>query len=293
MYSCENLDDRNVKDFKILNSNRKYFNSLNKDFFNSYKSLNFIQKYFERKRVKLLNVGENYCGYLWVSNNSKKFYNIESMSISSIVNDKKFFRCLLNSITKKGSFLYKCERNAFNYQLLEHLGFYKTFGTLQMYKNLNEIFNITFKDGLSVDEFIENKDEKKRCKIQNDIFKKEDRIPLSVQDIYFDESQDYYLNKGCFFLNFYGITIGYGQIILNDNIPTIVNFGVISEYRGRGYGKIFILFLLNVAFKKGYEKILLKVDSNNVKALNLYSSVGFKVHKEVFTLQLNYNYMDY
>ena len=57
-------------------------------------------------------------------------------------------------------------------------------------------------------------------------------------------------------------------------------FIAISEdaYRGQGYGKIALLWLLDYGFKKlKLHKINLGVTENNIPAVNMYQSVGFEI----------------
>ncbi len=130
-----------------------------------------------------------------------------------------------------------------------------------------------------------DKDEKARCLLQNEIFKNDDRIPINIEDIYYDEAQEYYFDKGAIFIKFDNIPIGYGQIIIEDKVASIVNFGIIEKYRKKGYGKVFLRYLLNIAVDNEFSRVSLKVDSNNVVALNLYIALGFNIKKEFYTWQ--------
>ncbi|SMC16992.1 Acetyltransferase (GNAT) family protein [Clostridium acidisoli DSM 12555] len=286
MLSCVNLNNNNINNLKKLNDDRKIFNNINKDFFKFYNDLNFIQKHFRKKLVKLLEDSGKYVGYIWINNDSRKYYRIESLSININEDSVKCFKMLLNSISLKGSFIYECEKNNFNYKVLKEIGFKKIQGTLEMCCNLIGTKHLEIRKDISITKFLSNQDEKIRCYIQNKIFEKDDRIPLSIQDIYFDESQDYYFEDGCYFINIDDKPIGYGQIIVNDSMPIVVNFGILSEYRKNGYGKYFIKFLQNVAVKNGFKEIYIKVDWDNRIAFELYKSVGFKVDKEIYKWKL-------
>ena len=95
---------------------------------------------------------------------------------------------------------------------------------------MNITFSIVQKD----------KDEKARCILQNEIFNNDDRIPINIEDIYYDEAQEYYFDKGAIFIELDNKPIGYGQIIVEDKVAIIVNFGIIEKYRKEGYGKVSI-----------------------------------------------------
>ena len=54
--------------------------------------------------------------------------------------------------------------------------------------------------------------------------------------------------------------------------------GIIHEhYRGRGYGKKLLKETLKKAKELNFEKVLLKVEEENIKAVNLYKKVGFRI----------------
>lgn len=285
MYNCIDLNKTNIYNFKKLVTLKDKFNSLNKDFFCIYDDLNFIQKYFQRKRVKILNYGEESIGYIWTTNNFRSVYIIEAMNVLSNGNLdlKKCYEKLLHSVNNKGVFIYECEKNEYNFKTLQEIGFKVISGTLEMKCSLEENYAINFNRDVVFENFVLNRDERKRCDIQNAIFEKDGRTPLSINDIYFDECQNYYFDKGSFFVKFKDDVIGYGQIIINNGIPVIVNFGIIESFRGKGYGKLFLRFLLLKAKENKFKDILIRVDSSNNIALNLYKSLGFKIKKEICT----------
>lgn len=285
MYNCMDLNKTNIYNLKKLTTFKDKFNNLNKDFFNMYDNLNFVQKYFQRKRVKILNYGEESIGYIWTTNNFRAVYTIEAMNVlpNNNLNLKECYKELLHSVSNKGVFIYECEKNDYNFKTLEDIGFKKINGTLKMRCPLDYNFNFEMKDDITIENLVLNRDEKKRCDIQNNIFKKDGRTPLALEDIYFDQCQNYYFEKGCFFIKLKDFIIGYGQIIINEGIPVIVNFGILDSFRGKGYGKFFLLFLLSKAKEINFKEIFIGVDSSNTIALNLYKSVGFKIEKEICT----------
>lgn len=286
MNICVNLDKNKMEILKKLNEKRNEFNNLNRDFFTFYNDLNFIQKHFIRKSVKLLKHNGTYTGYIWISDDCDNYYKIESINAKENMNLTQNLRTLLKSFAQKKPFFYECEKNDFNYKILKDIGFMKKQGTIEMHCNLENNFHFEIPESISIKKFIPNMDERKRCDLQNKIFKTDVRIPLSIQDIYFDESQEYYYEDGSYFIKLGNREIGYGQLIMNNYVPTIVNFGILDEYRGRGLGKLFIKFFLKLAANKNLDNVFIKVDYSNKIAFNLYSSVGFKVYKEIYTWKL-------
>lgn len=288
MLTCINLNNSNLEHLKKLNKNRRSFNELNEDFFKTYNKMNFVQKYFLKKNVKLLKNDEEYIGYIWVDNNYSREYKIKAMNVNKVNNLLECLKKLLNSINKNNTYTYECQQNEKNTAILKELGFKKATGNIELLCSLTEdAVEPLIIDEITIRKFIINRDEKLRCYIQNKIFEKDDRIPLSVQDIFFDEAQEYYFNEGCYFISEGKKVIGYGQIIVSDAIATIVNFGILKEYRKKGYGRYFLNFLKKVAKDNGFKKIYIKVDWDNEVAFKLYKAEGFKVLKEVDTWKLN------
>ena len=50
---------------------------------------------------------------------------------------------------------------------------------------------------------------------------------------------------------------------------------VFKEKRGEGFGKILLKEMIQLTNKMGIKKIFLKVDEENIVAVNLYKQVGF------------------
>ncbi|MBZ9622548.1 GNAT family N-acetyltransferase [Clostridium sp. FP2] len=73
-----------------------------------------------------------------------------------------------------------------------------------------------------------------------------------------------------------GIIIGKVHISVTDNEGFIYGFGVIPEYRGKGYGREILCLALDILKKKQVDNIFLEVATENKKALGLYESCGFE-----------------
>ena len=55
----------------------------------------------------------------------------------------------------------------------------------------------------------------------------------------------------------------------------ILNLSVTRNHQGKGIGKLFIRFLLNIARNKRAQTMMLEVRPSNIRAINCYSSAGF------------------
>jgi Acetyltransferases len=58
----------------------------------------------------------------------------------------------------------------------------------------------------------------------------------------------------------------------------IYSFGVRSAYQGRGYGRQILTEMIRLLHEQGQQHIMLDVESNNTRAFNLYSSLGFTIY---------------
>jgi len=285
MYSWEFLNKWNLKSLVYLNSKRHNFNKLNMDFMDEFKKDSMIKKFLIKKNVHLLKYNDKYIGFIWVKKEtSKETYNINCIEMCrEFFLDVNTYNLLLKSFKSAESFIYKCEKNLYNYEILKKLNFEELEGNFELAINLEEYFELKHFENIKVEALVKYKEEEVRCRIQNEVFHKDGRIPISVDDIYYDETQNYYVDDGSLFIKLNNEAIGYGQLIFKDGVPFVVNFGLLSKYRGKGYGKYFLKYILNYTKSIGYEKAYIKVDINNFVAINLYKSVGFIEIKECCT----------
>ncbi len=63
-----------------------------------------MQKHFIRKNVKLLKNKGTYTGYIWINNDSKKYYKIESINANQDANISQSIMTLLKAFSKKEPF---------------------------------------------------------------------------------------------------------------------------------------------------------------------------------------------
>ncbi|MDP4143979.1 MAG: GNAT family N-acetyltransferase [Bacillota bacterium] len=280
MYKSVKLNNKNLADFKLLNANRVKFNSLNEDFFKIYDELSLLKKMALRRNVNLLKNGENYIGYIWTNKINERNCSINSMSIENCENVTQCYKILLSSLNHCLNLTYLCEDKNENTAVLKAIGFKNKSCTLSMYSNLETFNYFSLDTDISFKRLDRGNDEDIRCKIQNEVFQKEDRIPLYLDDIYYDEDQNYYYDEGAIFIKKKDKYIGYGQIIIENNMPTIVNFGILKEYQGKGYGKQLLAYLLNILKTNNFNKVFIKVNADNQIAINLYKSYGFHVYSK-------------
>jgi GNAT superfamily N-acetyltransferase len=291
MYNLTNLTLKSINSFRKINQDNSNFNLSNKDFFDEYDNSNIIQKMFLRKNVNLLfeegdkKLENSYIGYIWYEKHGKHYSSINSINVIGGNDLVNCYKALISPLVSNSLITYECECNDVNVDILSMLGFKKAKGLMELEKQCTGYHNVQVPKDVTFSIIEKNKDEQLRCNLQNEIFKNKNRIPINVEDIYYDEAQEYYINKGSIFINLYGMPIGYGQVIVEDNVAIIVNFGIIEKYRKEGYGKVLLSYLLNVAMDNNFNKVALKVDANNVPALNLYLTLGFNIKRELYTFE--------
>jgi len=136
--------------------------------------------------------------------------------------------------------------------------------------------------------FKESLDEELRCTIQNSVFYDKNRIPLITEDIFSEENEDYYINNfGVFISDSNGQAVGYGQIILSDGFYTIVNLGILADYRQQGYGELLVKYLVEFCHNNSIKDIYIRVEKKNTKALSLYKKIGFNEYEPIVTMHKN------
>lgn len=286
MYKYVKFSKILIPQFKELNDARRSFNPLNEDFFQYYNTTTLPQKLFLRKNITILEYNKNLCGYIWTSIDSKNLYNIRALSVNLPNKSVDYIRLLLKTLKPGFTANFLCENNGINMELLKEVGFNKKVGTIEMSVDLKKEIKSTTMENIKFEMFKKGFDEKIRCDIQNEVFKDKNRIPISTRDIYFDEKQNYYFSPGAIFIKKDNNYIGYGQVIIEGNTPIIVNVGILPDYRGKGYGKLLINYLLKIINDYNYNTATINVDSNNVNAFNLYKNCGFNILKEYVNLEI-------
>ncbi len=70
--------------------------------------------------------------------------------------------------------------------------------------------------------------------------------------------------------------IGKIRVDYSDNLAFICGFGILPDFRGKGYGKATLMEVLRLINEKNINEIELDVETKNSNPLNLYKSVGFE-----------------
>lgn len=71
--------------------------------------------------------------------------------------------------------------------------------------------------------------------------------------------------------------IGIGSSSLDDGEVSIFGFGIIPEFRSKGYGYDLLHLIVEQLRQSGIREIVIEVDSNNIHAFKLYQKFGFQI----------------
>lgn len=300
MVLLEKLSNGNFEKFKELSLERINSENYDKNFFEYYEKEKFFFKIFFKKFVKLFVYNNEIVGYIW--------YEVPveiPIRVWSLYVKEEYLEHLDSSILKyfdNTILSYETPDDDINNIMLENLGFKKVKPSVLMnikvnnFKKEQYIKSLIYK--LENDPYIlkklmyftnndysslivtvevmkKNEEEQLRCDIQNSVFSKVDRFPLQIEDIENDIKQEYYIDSLSMFIKINNIAIGYGQVIYNRQMYTVVNFGVIKEFRGCGFGKILLCELIKRCKEMNILDLYIRVEENNISALKLYSWIGF------------------
>lgn len=277
MIKTKKLTKSNMDSLVELNSKSAKFNSMNEDFFELYSETNHVNRHIMKKNIKIIYFNSVAIGYIWYANIERRKYVMKSFYVENIPFLSKNFQYIAKGNFKSNSvIIYNSDDGIECNRFMSGIGFERVSSIKEMEINTKNINFLKKTDEVYIGDFISGKDEIIRCTLQNKIFQSSERIPLSVDDIYLDEEQDYYIKEGSFFLMKDGAYIGYGQLVYLNNSIYLVNFGIVERYRKKGYGEQFLYLLLRKAQELAYDHIKIKVDNDNFSALSLYSKIGFE-----------------
>ena len=297
MVLLERLSSNNFENFKTLNLERFSKENYDKNFFEYYENEKFFLKIFLKKFVKLFIYNKNVIGYIWYEVPVEIPVRVWSLYVKpeylSLLSPN-----ILNNFNNTILSYETCDDKT-NNEMLSKLGFKKVkpssinlknynktqqianlISSLKDNKDLLKKINILYNSNInkvkiSIEKVVLKKDEELRCKLQNSIFSASTRVPLEIQDIENDIEQDYYIEDLSLFIKVNNIAIGYGQIIYNRDMYTVVNFGIIKEFRNYGFGKILLNHLIQTAKNMNIDDLFIRVEETNYSALKLYNWIGF------------------
>lgn len=286
MIKAGQMTRREIEEYKDTLMRFTEFNAYNEDFYASYSSASMLVKMQLRSSVRIIRFNDEPIFFIWFDIRS---YNSVLRSIIPFdrayeLKDQDFFHMIIPAFIKSvvpraesGRYAYQALENEENTMLLKLMGFSLDESVLVMRIDTQEIPEPSA--SLEVIDF-RLEDIQDRVQIQNNIFNDKYRIPLNKSDILIEISKRIYIPEASMFLMKDSRKIGYGQIIKGVEGNYLVNFGIIEERRGQGYSRDFLVYVLNRGKELGFREIFLEVNAYNIKAVNLYNSIGFRVIKK-------------
>ncbi|OOM10514.1 GNAT family N-acetyltransferase [Clostridium saccharobutylicum] len=275
MILVENLSLFNIESFKKLYNANENAYICDKDFFEIYNDECFILRYIIRKQIKLFKIKDEYIGYVWYEYPSNRgLSNIYALYVKDEY--LELIDISLLASLKSCALKFDATDNLKTRYIMNKLQFNSECETILMRIASINCYNNLYDKSLRFKHFKKKKDEKLRCDIQNSIFNDKGRTPLTINDIYAEEEESYYIDDYSVFLyNDYGDPVGYGQIIYNKGIYTIVNFGILSQHRNKGYGETLVKYLIKLCYEDSIDRVYIRVEKTNYIALALYNKIGF------------------
>lgn len=73
-----------------------------------------------------------------------------------------------------------------------------------------------------------------------------------------------------------GVLIAYVGVMITLDTADIIKIGVTKSQQGKGYAKRLMMLLLQILKDNGVKYVMLEVEHQNFKAINLYTGCGFK-----------------
>lgn len=288
MYRIERLNSYNKVHIKELNLKAKNFNKYNEDLYEYLNDHPWYKRVMLGDKIYLLKFQDNYEGFIWYVKEVDGSFTIKSLYICP----EYATRNLLRSVSQKvftgldGHLFYSCTYNDDINNILNSLGFKINNSFVELALDLNTVEYFHIPDH-NIQDFAENFHEETRCFIQNEVFHSENRVPLRVDDIIYEERQNFYIKKGGILIRANNKYVGYGQIILTNNEPYIVNVGILNEFRHDGLGNILMKALINRCKHLKYDKVYIRCYKDNEVALKLYKQLGFKEETSMYNWVLN------
>lgn len=288
MVSAEQLSAKDIQNYKSELLNYMEFNELNENLYDSYMRSSLFNKIQYKAGARVIYHQGLPLMIIWseTRNYNVKVRTIIPLTSMNSVNQETMSEIMDNFISSLPphldiqQFEYQAVRNDENDAVLDQMGFIRRKGILLMSMNT---------DGADLPERkikirkFHIEDIKARVDIQNIIFDNKYRLPINSADVLIEVSKKSYIPDLSFFYMDEESPIGYGQVSTHDSKFFLVNFGLVPTHRGKGLSRDFLLSIIAKAKERGIRKIFLEVNADNIKAVNLYHSVGFREQQNTCT----------
>lgn len=259
----KDLEDICINEDKVnLKLELDYRNEIDKNYETNISEINEILYYINGKLI----------GYLGISNFGRNIAEINGM-----VHPKFRRRGIFTKLTDMA--LEECKKRNFNEILL--LCDDKSYSAIKFISNKNGVYsfsecrmkctNWSLREGNKNISLVKAKNEDiDEINKLNNIFFGDIWYEVIMPE---DEEKN---NHITYLIKLYNEVIGKIKISKDSNFAFISGFGIVPEYRGKGYGKEALIETLNNLNKDKIYDAELDVEIKNKKALNLYKDCEFK-----------------
>ncbi len=231
------------------------------------------------KSVYIVLNNDEKIGILLIDSSNREIYFYPLEESSNNINFNEFINSAKERFSlKEYTFNFNCREikdiDTFekDYEIINSVKFMKC----DLNNNYNVFSNLNTSNEFNIRKYTLKQDEKIRVELQNQIFNSvKGRSELTLKDVMMEEYSPRFIEDMCFILESNEKAIGYGQIINLNESFYLANFGVISDFRGKGCGRYLLHYIMLMCYKKDMEEIYLTVDNNNFSAIKLYASNGF------------------
>ncbi|PMP79476.1 MAG: hypothetical protein C0176_05380, partial [Mesoaciditoga sp.] len=105
----------------------------------------------------------------------------------------------------------------------------------------------------------------------SDYYRHPDEVTNKMSNILDSKEREMYMGFTC------DKAVGICSVGMENSDPSIYGFGIMPEYRKKGYGEELMKLVMNKLIKRNIKTIKLDVDYENSPALNLYLKIGFEI----------------
>ncbi|PKK39253.1 hypothetical protein ABB02_01485 [Clostridiaceae bacterium JG1575] len=175
----------------------------------------------------------------------------------------------------KRSYTYHCLLNEWNIEVMRALNFGVSQWQRVMHRELAATKAPELGEGLRVRPVKTRQDFALRVRVQNEVFQNKNRIPLTLSEVLAQARFSSYNPDLALLLEQGDHPVGYGQIVHQGQQEVLVNFGIVPEARGQGFGRILLRELLHRAHRMEVTCVYLEVRGDNEAAIALYQEEGF------------------
>ena len=164
---------------------------------------------------------------------------------------------------------------------------YFNFKKIKIYFNMQlkkmPVINLEPPNDFFFSTFLQDNDEEKLTKLQNSVFKDSwGFCPNTTEEIKYRIKMHNTKPEGIIILKNRQEYVGYNWTTYKNKSGKISMTGILPQFRSKGLGNILVGKGIEYLFNNNHSTVELEVDSNNIKALQIYKKLGFNKSSEIW-----------